>query len=309
MCFVLVTIAALSVAVFWATEVLPGDAAGVISGPDATQAQREAVRESLGLDRPAAERYGEWILGALRGDLGASLISGRNVAGIVAGRLLTSLAVLIPAAVLILLFAGVLGTIAGMRAGTRLDRALTGAALGVVSVPDFLIATALLLVFGVWLPIFPVVAVVPLGDGLWQHPELIALPCLALAVGGFGSTMRLLRACVAQVNGTPYVEFARLNGVAGARLARLVLTNAAGPAVQAFAVMIAGLLGGAIVVETLFNVPGLGYELTRAVANRDVPLVQGIGLALGTSALLVLLAGDVVARQLGSRSAEEGMRR
>lgn len=296
------TLTVLSVAVFWATEVLPGDAVGVVSGPDATDAEREAVRLALSLDRPPWERYGGWLTGMLHGDLGTSLVSGRDVTGIVFARLGASLAVLLPAAAGILLLAGVLGTIAGMRAGGKTDRALSALTLGLIGTPDFLIATAVLMVFAVWLPILPAVAIVPAGQTLWQHPELIALPALALTLGGFGSTMRLLRTSVAHITTTPFAEFARLNGVHGPAYLRTILVNAAPPAVHAFTIMTAGLVGGGIVVETLFNVPGLGYELTRAVGNRDVPLVQGLSLVLGTVVLTILLLGDIATRMLQLRS-------
>ncbi|QSB16658.1 ABC transporter permease [Natronosporangium hydrolyticum] len=292
------TLAILSAIVFWATEVLPGDAVGVVSGPDATEAEREAVRVALGLDRPAAQRYGDWVAGVFRGDLGTSLVTGRDVAEIVTTRFGASLAVVLPAAALMLLLAGGLGTAAGIRAGGRLDRALTGTTLGLIGTPDFLIATALLVVFTLWWPVLPAVAIVPIGQSLWQHPELVALPALALALGGFGATMRLLRASVAQTVATPFAEFARLNGVRGHRYVWTVVSNALGPAIQTFTLMTAGLLGGAIVVETLFNVPGLGYELTRSVGSRDVPLVQGLSLVLGAATLTILLTGDIAARLL-----------
>ncbi|MCL3861703.1 ABC transporter permease [Actinotalea sp. K2] len=293
------TLAVLTVIVFWATEVLPGDAVGVLSGPTATDAEREAVRLALGLDRPALERYLEWIGGALRGDLGTSLVSGREVAPLVGARLSTSLAVLVPAVLLIVTLAGTLGTAAGLRHGGRLDRWLSGTTLGLIGTPDFLIATALLVLLTAWWPVLPAVALIPPGQSLWSHPELVVLPAVALALGGFGSTMRLLRASVAQTVTTPFAEFARLNGVRGHRYVwGVVVSNALAPAVMALAVMTAGLLGGAIVVETLFNVPGMGSELTQAVAGRDVPLVQGLSLVLGTMTLLLLLVGDVAAKLL-----------
>jgi peptide/nickel transport system permease protein len=243
-------------------------------------------------------RYSDWLTGALRGDLGTSMVSGRAVSDIVTGRLAASLTILAPAVAVIVVVAGVLGVVAGLRAGGRVDRALSSLTLGLVATPDFLIATALVLVFAVWLPIFPAVAIVPARQALWQHPELVVLPSLALALGGFGSTMRLLRATVAQVVETPYAEFARVNGFRGAAYIRTIVANAAGPAIQSLTVMVAGMVGGGIVVETLFNVPGLGLELTRAVGYRDVPLIQGVSLVFGAVALITLLTGDVAARLL-----------
>ncbi|MGO1542869.1 MAG: ABC transporter permease [Gulosibacter sp.] len=298
------TLIVLSVMVFWATEVLPGDATGVVSGPNATDAERDAVRVALGLDRPAIERYGTWLLGVVQGDLGNSLVSGRAVDEILLSRLSVSLAVVIPAAG-ILIVAGSLGTTIGLRAGTRLDKALTAITLGVIAIPEFLIATLVVFVFAVWVPLLPAVAIIPAGQNIWQHPELVVLPALALAIGGFGATMRMLRASVAQTVATPYAESARLNGVRGLAYIRLVLANAAGPATQALSIMIAGLFGGAIVVETLFNVPGLGYEITRAVSNRDVPLVQALSLILSAAVLCILLCGDVLSHLLRERTTRQ----
>ncbi|MBT0774009.1 ABC transporter permease [Kineosporia sp. J2-2] len=300
------TLTVLSVLVFSATEVLPGDAAGVASGPAATPAERAAVRVSLGLDRPPLERYLDWAQGAAHGDLGTSMTSGTSVTAVVGARAANSLAVVLPAALMILVIAGTAGTWAGLHAGSRADRVISASGLALAAAPDFLIATALLLGFTLWWPVLPAVAIVPIGQSLWQRPELVALPALALALGGCGATLRLLRASVAQTAAEPYAGFARLNGYRGPRYARSIVANAAGPAVQAFSIMLAGLVGGAVVVETLFNVPGLGQELTRAVAARDVPLVQGLSLVLGAVALLVLLAGDVTARLLTAPTRRNG---
>ncbi|WP_430785128.1 ABC transporter permease [Actinoplanes sp. G11-F43] len=297
------TLTVLSAVVFWATEVLPGDAVGTTSGPNATDAERAAIRVALGLDRPAHERYLDWIGDAVRGDLGTSLITGRSVGEIIADRLSASLAVLVPATALILVLAVGLGVAAGLRVGGRLDRVLSATTLGLVGSSDFLLATGLLVVFTAWWPVLPAVALVPAGDTLWQHPELVALPAMALALGGFGATMRLLRASVAQTAATGFAEFARLNGVRGPRYLWTVVSNAAAPALHGLAVMTAGLLGGSVVVETLFNVPGVGFELTQAVAGRDVPLVQGLSLALAAATLLILLLGDLSAALLGRRRA------
>ena len=290
------TLLLLSVAVFTATEVLPGDAVGIVSGPQATESERAEVRAQLGLDRPAPQRYASWLRDALSGDLGTSLVSGRDVSDTIVSRLEAGSAVFVPAAALLTLLAGGLGAWAGLHAGGWLDRIVSSSAVGFIAVPDFLLATALLVVFTSWWPILPAVAIVPIGESLWTHPDLVALPALALALGGFGVAMRLLRASVAHATEAPFAEFARLNGVRGLRYARIVVGNAMGPAIQALSVVLAGLLGGAVVVETLFNVPGLGQELTHAVASRDVPMVQGLGLVLGGATLAILLVGDIVAR-------------
>lgn len=293
------TLIVLSAVVFWATEVLPGDAVGTSAGPNATDAERAAIRVSLGLDRPAGERYFEWIGQAVQGDLGESLLTGRDVSEIIGDRLSASVAVLLPASVVIVVLAVGLGAAAGLRVGGRWDRILSAITLGLVGSSDFLLATGLLVVFTAWWPVLPAVALVPTGDDLWEHPDLVALPAIALALGGFGAAMRLLRASVAQTADTGFAEFARLNGVRGVRYVWMVVSNAAAPALHGLSIVLAGLLGGSIVVETLFNVPGIGYELSQAVAERDVPLVQGLSLTLGAATLAILLAGDLCAAMLG----------
>lgn len=290
-----VTLVVIAFAVFWITEVLPGDATGVLSGQDATPEERAAIAHALGLDRPPLERMVDWAWAALQGDFGASLVSDRPVAAIIAARVSASAAIVLPAAVAMLVVGTTIGSIAGMHAGGRLDRVLGTITIALAGIPDFLIATALMVLCTAWIPLVPAVALIPAGDTIWQHPELVVLPALTLALGGTAPLMRVMRAAAADVASTPYAQFARLNGMRGIRYARLVVPNAMAPAVQAFSVMLAGLVGGAIIVESLFNVPGLGAELASAIRYRDVPLVQGLSLVLAATALAILLCGDIVA--------------
>jgi peptide/nickel transport system permease protein len=293
------TLLVLSALVFWATEELPGDAAGVLAGPDATAAERARIGERLGLDGPAHERYVGWTARALDGDLGVSMISGRPVADILADRLGNTVAIVTVSILLIAVLSIGAGLVAGMRSGRRTDRLVSGTTVTLIAVPDFLLATFLSSVFAGFLGVLPGVSLVPLGDTPWQHPELLILPVASLTLGGLGASMRLIRGSVIAAAGSPYTEQARLNGARGAGLGiRHVLPNAVGPGIQSLALMMAGLLGGGIVVETLFNFPGVGYELTKAVAARDVPLVQGLSLGLGALTLLTLLLGDLAAHAL-----------
>ncbi|WP_436775939.1 ABC transporter permease [Yinghuangia sp. YIM S09857] len=293
----------LSAGVFAATEVLPGDAADVMAGVDAAPAQRAQLRAELGLDRPAADRYREWASGAVRGDLGTGTVGRRPVSDVVGARLPNSallaglaLAVAAPLAV-------VLGLVAGMRAGGALDRWITTATQIAVGIPEFVTAGVLLAVLSVWLGALPRVSLVPLGQSPLQAPEALVLPVLTLSVVGLAAATRLIRATVADIRTAPYIESARLNGVRGVRLAvRHVLPGALAPAVQALALTTGGLVGGTVVVESVFGYPGIGNELQQAVAGRDVPMVQGIALTLCAVMLLSLLVGDVVARMLDPRA-------
>jgi peptide/nickel transport system permease protein len=289
----------LSVLIFAATDVLPGDAAGAVAGPDATATERAQIRAELGLDQPAVQRYLSWVEGVLRGDLGTAFVGGRPVAAVIADRLPASLLLAGLALVVMVPLALVLGLLAGMRAGRAADRVVSTAALIAVGVPEFLTATLLVAVFATGLGLLPEVSLVPLGGGPLDDPVVLVLPALTLTLVGLALAARLIRASAADVAASPYVEAARLNGVRGLRLAvRHVLPSAVGPAVQVFAVVVGGLVGGAVVVETVFDYPGIGFELQQAVARRDVPLVQGVALVLAATALGGLLAGDVVRRLL-----------
>lgn len=296
-----VLLAVLSALVFAATAVLPGDAVSAVAGVDASEAQRAEVRAGLGLDRPAAERYADWAAGAVRGDLGRGFVGDRPVTEVLATRLPNSLllagltlAVTAPLAV-------ALGLWTGMRGGAA-DRLVSTTAQVLAAVPEFVMAALLVAVLAVWLELLPRVSVVPLGGTPLDVPHALVLPVLTLSAVGLAVATRLLRVSVADAVATPYAEAARLNGVRGVRLAvRHVLPNAAGPAVQALTLTTGALVGSAVVVENVFDYPGIGRELQLAVAARDIPMVQGIATALAAVMLLVLLAGDICARLLNAR--------
>ncbi|ARQ71519.1 ABC transporter permease [Streptomyces marincola] len=297
------TLLVLSAVIFFSTDVLPGDAAGIIAGQDATERERAEIRERLGLDRPAVVRYLEWLGNAATGDLGRSAAAGRPVAEVLAERLGNSVLLVAVAAAVVAVPALVLGLAAGLRAGRPLDRALSSLTVVLLALPEFLLATGLVVLLAQHWSLFPAVSMVPAGDAPWQHPDLLVLPVASLVLGGLGVATRLVRAAAASAAEHPAVEQARLDGESGARLAwSYVLPAAAGPALQGFTVMVAGLLGGSLVVETLFAYPGIGHEVAQAVTYRDTAMVQGLGLALAGAVLLVLLAGDVLARALDPRS-------
>lgn len=291
----------LSAAVFAATAVLPGDAVSAVAGVDASEAQRADVRAGLGLDRPAAQRYASWAADALRGDLGRGFVGERPVTDVLATRLPNSLllagltlAVTAPPAAL-------LGLWTGLRGGGA-DRVVSTSAQLLAAIPEFVIAALLVAVLAVWLEVLPRVSVIPLGGTPLDVPRALVLPVLTLSAVGLAVATRLLRASVADAAATPYCEAARLGGVRGVRLAvRHILPNAAGPAVQALTLTTGALVGSAVVVENVFDYPGIGRELQLAVAARDVPMVQGIATALVAVMLAVLLLGDICARLLGAR--------
>ncbi|ONK09527.1 ABC transporter permease [Streptomyces sp. MP131-18] len=296
------TLGALSALVFGATELLPGDAVSAIAGPSATEAERDAVRDRLGLDRDPVTRYLEWAGGALRGDLGTAYTGGRAVTELIGSRLPNSLLLAGLALLVTVPVSVTLGLLAGARAGRRSDRVVSTGVLLVAGLPEFVLATVLLWLMAAEADLLPQVSLVPLGGTPLGTPEILVLPVLTLAASGIAVGTRLVRSAGAEVAASPWVEAARLRGIAGTRLAvRHVLPGALAPATQAFGLVSGALVGGAIVVETVFGYPGIGLELQQAVAHRDVPLVQGIALVLCAITLATVLLADIAARALDPR--------
>nr|WP_239109025.1 ABC transporter permease [Streptomyces coelicoflavus] len=296
-----VLLVVLSAVVFAATAVLPGDAVSAVAGVDASAAQRAEVRAELGLDRPAAERYAHWVEDAVRGDLGHGFVGDRPVTDVLATRLPNSLLLAGLTLAVTAPLAALLGLWTGLRGGGA-DRFVSTAAQILAAVPEFVVAALLVAVLAVWLELLPRVSVIPLGGTPLDVPHALILPVLTLSAVGLAVATRLLRVSVADAAATPYCEAARLNGVRGIRLAvRHILPNAAGPAVHALTLTTGALVGSAVVVENVFDYPGIGRELQLAVAARDIPMVQGIATVLAGVMLVVLLTGDICARLLGAR--------
>lgn len=284
----------LSVVVFIATSVLPGDAASIVAGPTATAEQRARVAADLGLDKPVVTRYLEWAAGAVQGDLGTSYLGRRPVADAIADRLPASLLLAGLAFVVLVPVALILGTYAGMRS----ERVVSTASLMLVAVPEFLLAALLVIVFAGWLGWLPAVSLVPIGRSPLSSPSVLVLPVLSLALAGAAACSRIVRPAVAEAMRTPHVEAARLAGIRGIRLVfRHVLPGTLGPVLQMIFAGFGVLAGGAVVVETVFGYPGIGVELQRAVVTRDLPMVQGIAVVLGAASLIALLLGDLVTRR------------
>ncbi|MBN3931207.1 ABC transporter permease [Streptomyces verrucosisporus] len=290
------------VLVFALTEALPGDAAVALAG-DAPDPERvERIREVMGLDRPVAERFGEWAAGLVRGDLGVSLVSGRPVteylaAGFGPTVLLAGLtmALLVPVAV-------GLGVLAARREGGRADRVISTVTLGVYAVPEFALGVLLTVVFALWLGWLPPTAV-GYGSGLLGHPAVLVLPVLVLLARPVCSVSRLVRAGMIDAMASSYTAQARRYGVAESRIRWThALPNAAAPAVQQLARTVDWLLGGVVVVEALFVIPGLGTVLMDAVAARDIPVVQGLAVVFGLVTVAVNVGADLVTHDLAPRT-------
>lgn len=292
----LVTLVLVSAVVFTVSSLLPGDAAQEMLGQSATPEAVAALRQQYGLDRPAPERYVRWLGGLVTGDPGRSLVANMPVADVIAGRLPNSLLLAGLTALVAVPVALLIGILSAMHRDGRLDRSLNIATLAMVALPEFLVATVAVLLFSVQLRLLPSIAMVQETAGWGATLRSLAMPILTLSVVVVAQMARMTRAAVIDQLSQPYVEMALLKGVRPARIVLShVLPNAVGPIVNAMALSLSYLLGGAIIVETIFNYPGLASLMVNAVTSRDMPLLQACAMIFCAAYLLLVLLADVVA--------------
>jgi peptide/nickel transport system permease protein len=286
--------------VFAGTEVLPGDAASAVLGKTATPAQVAELRGQMGLDRPVPERYLDWLGGFARGDLGDSAVGYAAGAKLpiwdqVRPRLTASLWLAGITALLMIPLSLVLGVVAARHAGRPVDAAISLTSLAIVSLPEFVIGSLLILLLFSWLDALPPVALLTPGESPATQLRLLVLPVLTLLGATLAASVRMTRAGMIQALRAEFADMARLNGFPERRVVwRHALRNALAPAVQVFAQNLQYLIGGVIVVEYLFAYPGLGKELVDSVAVRDVRAVQSIALLIAFAVVLLNLLADLL---------------
>jgi peptide/nickel transport system permease protein len=283
---------ALLAVVFVAVEILPGDAAGSTLGRGASEAAIAARRAELGLDQPLAIRFLRWMTALPTGDLGVSA-RGEQVSGIIARNFPHTLLLAGLAMVVTILVALALGTVAAIRPGSGLDRLISTSATMVFALPEFVVAGFLVLVFALWLGMLPAVTVTSFDGAV--APAMLVLPVLALAVPQIGWNTRIVRGALLDEARAPHVESAIIDGLPTRQVMLRHVLPGALPTIAAGAATSVGiLLGGAVVVETIFNYPGIGSILAGAVRDRDAPLVAAVVAVAGAAIAVVLLAADLV---------------
>lgn len=293
----------LAVLVFLLTSLLPGDAATVRFNEQAGLGQVSGLREQLGLDRPPAERFADWAGGLLTGNPGTSLMSGEPVTGIVSGSIGATAVLAGVTLVLVVPLSLTLGLLMGLREGSRLDRGTNAVILVLNCIPDFVLALALVAVFGLQLGWLPTTWVGVDGTGLLTRPALLVLPVAVLLARTVCLLARQVRAGTVSALDAGYTVQARRLGVPRRTLVlRHVLPNAAVPGVQELARTGDHLLGGVLIVEAVFAVPGVATAMIEAVRSRDVPVIQAFVLLLAAVALLVNVAADLLCRRLAPRA-------
>lgn len=290
----LLTLFIISVVIFGATELLPGDLARELLGQSATEETLAALREQLGLNDPAPLRYWNWLAGVLQGDFGMSMATQKPISELVGARLGNTLFLAFYAAALAVPFALLLGVLAALWRNSIFDRASNALALTAISFPEFFVAYTLIL----WLAqsgLFPsmvrITGSTTTGDLLY----MAFLPALTLTLVVTAHMMRMTRAAIINLLASPYIEMARLKGMSPMRVVlRHAVPNALAPIINVVALNLAYLITGVVVVEVVFVYPGLGQLMIDAVSNRDIAVVQAIALIFASAYVLLNLLADVL---------------
>jgi len=288
------TLLLVSILVFIGTSVLPGDVAQILLGQMATPETLAALRAKLGLDQPAYIRYFQWLGDLLTGDLGISKAGGSTISSIISGRLLNTAWLAGIVALIAIPISISLGLLAAMYPGTRLDRTVTFCTLSLISVPEFLVATCLVLILAVHLRWLPSIAYMSGNETGLQLIKAMAMPILTLVIVVSAQIVRMTRATVLNVLSSPYIEMAILKGVPRKRIIlRHALFNAIGPIVNVIALNLAWLISGVVIVETIFAYPGLAKLMIDGVQIRDLPLVQAIAMIFCATYVVLILVADM----------------
>jgi len=286
----------ISFAVFALVLAIPGDPAQSIAGGlDADPERVAEIRDELGLDDPVVVQYKDWLSGVLSGDLGTSLFSGRTVTSELSERFPVTVSLAVGATVLAALIGIPVGIAAGMRPGSRLDRAIgVGTSFG-IALPDFILGTALVVLFAVQRNWFPTRGYVDLAVDPAEWARHLLLPWIALGVSAAASLSRQVRGAMIEALEADYVRTARAKGLAERRvIGRHALKNALTPAMTVLGLQFAYLLGGTFIIENIFSLPGVGQYMLSAITSRDLPVIQGVVLLTAVIFVVCNLVVDVL---------------
>jgi peptide/nickel transport system permease protein len=295
---VLATIPVMLIVAFFVFSLLylaPGDPAAVIAGDQATPQDVERIRASLGLDRPFLIRFTEWLWRILQGDLGVSIFTNLPVTHMIAQRIEPTTSLMLITITLAILIAVPMGVMAAWKAGSWIDRAVMAFAVFGFSVPVFVTGYLLAYVFALELDWLPVQGYTPLSEGFWPFLENLILPSIALGSIYIALIARITRATMLEVLAQDYIRTAKAKGLGSRGILFLhALKNAAVPISTVIGIGIALLIGGAVVTESVFAIPGLGRLTVDAILRRDYPVIQGVVLLFSFIYVLVNLGIDLL---------------
>lgn len=289
--------------VFLLIRLIPGDAARAVLGENATAEQVNAMRATMGLDKPAIVQYFGYLKGLFTGDLGVSLISGRPVTTDLFVRFGNSLELIVIGIALSLILGLALGKTAAVRADRPIDHILTGGSVLGISLPVFVTGTVLLLIFAVWLPVLPPQRYVSFASDPLAHLQIIVLPVLTLAASSTAVITRMTRSAMLETLGADFIRTVRAKGVKESLvIKRHAQRNALVPVISITSVELATLVGSTVLVETIFGWPGMSSMLMQAVSDRDYPVIQAVVLTAAVFVIIVNLLADLAIRTLDPRT-------
>ena len=289
------TLLLVAIAVFGMVRLAPGDPAQVLLGETASPAEIDAKRAQMGLDEPMPAQFLRWASDVANGDLGTSLLSGQPVTNLVLDRFAVSAPIVAAAVALALIIAVIGGLYAALNRGRTIDIMIVTTATILLSIPAFWLGLMFMLFFGLKLGWAPVIGFVPFSEDPVAALSYMVLPVIVLALAELGVLTRMMRASAIEVLGLDYVLHARAKGLDDDRvLSRHVFPNAFAPTLTLTGLLLANLLGGIAVIETVFTLPGLGRLMVDAVLARDYPVIQGCLLFTAGIYILVNLSVDLI---------------
>jgi peptide/nickel transport system permease protein len=293
----LITIVVVSIVIFWATEILPGNAAYAILGHSATKARLHALELQMGLNKGLFSQYWTWASRLVTGNPGRSLANGDTVWSVVGPRLVNSAVLVALAGVIGTVLGIILGVYAALRKDKPFDDVFSIFSLAVTSLPEFVVGIILIILFATVVShVLPAVSILPAGSYAWSEPRELILPVATLVLVIVPYLYRMMRAATVEALESEYVEMARLKGLSERRVVFIhALPNAIAPTIQVIGLNFLYLAGGIVIVENVFNYPGIGQGLVEAVSNRDIPTVQFIVVILATFYVFMNIVTDVVA--------------
>jgi peptide/nickel transport system permease protein len=280
--------------VFSLLYIAPGDPAAIIAGDQASPGDIERIRQGLGLDRPFLVQFGSWLWRILHGDLGTSIFTNLPVSSLIAQRIEPTLSLMVLTLVLTIVVAVPLGVLAAWKAGSWVDRTIMAFAVFAFSLPVFVVGYVLAFVFALQFEWLPVQGYTPLAEGFWPWLQNLILPAIALGCVYIALIARITRASMLEVLQQDYIRTARAKGLDQRSILFVhALKNAAVPIITVIGIGVALLIGGAVVTESVFAIPGLGRLTIDAILRRDYPVIQGIVLMFSFLYVLVNLLVDI----------------
>lgn len=290
----LLTLLGVSVLIFAATEILPGDVATAVLGQGATPETVAVFRKELGLDQPAYLRYLQWLGGAIQGDFGFALTNKRDIVKTMSPKLFNTLFLAGYAALIAVPLAVGLGILAAIKEGKWVDKTANIVSLAAISMPEFFLGYLFIFFFSVQLGWFPSLATVYNSMPMDKRIYVVAMPAVCLTLLVTAHMLRMTRSSVLAIMSQPYIEMAFLKGLSRARVIFVhALPNAAAPIITVVALNLAYLIVGVVVIESVFVYPGIGQFMVDGVSKRDLPVVQACGLVFAAAFVILNTIADV----------------